>query len=330
MVSLYETVRRVEGGARQLNSRFHIVNVMGSIASWLGASRMYLVSERDMLIQAAGEGSTEVEEFDRVCSRIFDSNLGYRFLYNLRDYAQHTGPPLSSIHVTGGPDGKARVELLLDRSALLSARFKWKSGSRAFLESGSDPISLTPLLAEAMTGYVAIEEEVLRRLIGLCKPAIATMRSGIARTHPERPASVFRFVQNDAGEIVSFSLQPFPAVESLERLELALGKADPLAELGQEFPLASPPSLVPEHQKATDLAVGVMSAWRASDDVAITSRVNDVLARPDGVSLVVSGFINLSGQLLHVAALAMGASPDALLGSMTSTAVERLQVREPE
>jgi len=50
-VSLYRSLRRSTGSARALNQPSHSISVMGAVANWLSASRMYLVSEMETLLE---------------------------------------------------------------------------------------------------------------------------------------------------------------------------------------------------------------------------------------------------------------------------------------
>jgi hypothetical protein len=47
-----------------------------------------------------GQSSAEVAEFKNACSREYDKRFAYRFMYRLRNYAQHCGMPLRRIVVT--------------------------------------------------------------------------------------------------------------------------------------------------------------------------------------------------------------------------------------
>lgn len=317
-VSLYRSLRQTTGNARALNQRSHSTSVMGAVANWLSASRMYLVSELDTLRELAGDDGAAVERLETERSRVFDTNLGYRFLYNLRDYAQHTGPPLSSIHVGRTADGGSEATLLLDRSRLLAARFNWKKSSLAFLRESEAPISLVPLLDEAMDGYAEIERQNLRELLRFAQAATPLLRDAYARSQwPEgaAPAVVRWEPQDDGG--MTFSMQPLIPPEVLDQLESVFGLSDPLSGLPTSE-LLPPPPQAPETADAIDKVVAVMAAWRTSDTTLMVDQVNAVLAEPAGLDALINGFVSLSGQLLHIAALGLGNDPDALLGSMSS------------
>jgi hypothetical protein len=98
---------------------------MGEVTHWLAATRLYLESERDFIARRLGDESEQADRFVTATRRAFDSNEGYRFLYNLRDYSQHCGPPLGGLTIASLPDGSPSVELYLSRAELLLARFGW-------------------------------------------------------------------------------------------------------------------------------------------------------------------------------------------------------------
>jgi hypothetical protein len=46
-----------------------------------------------------GEKSSNVQKFKQACGDAYDSCLSYRFLYKLRNYAQHCGMPISEVYL---------------------------------------------------------------------------------------------------------------------------------------------------------------------------------------------------------------------------------------
>jgi hypothetical protein len=81
------------------------------MTNWLASTRLYLESERDFILGQFGEDSEEFRRYGQITSQAFDSYPGYRFLYNLRDYAQHCGPPVSGMTVSSDPSGQRIIDM---------------------------------------------------------------------------------------------------------------------------------------------------------------------------------------------------------------------------
>ena len=233
MRHFYANVERVGGSFRAIDRPSVAVTFMGEVTNWLTTARMYLVSEEDSLSRTSRNGAEELKRYQSVCSEVFDSNASYRFLYNLRDYAQHCGPPLGGLIVAATGNGGRTLELYISRSDLLMANFKWSRHARPLIESWPEQILLLPLLEEAMGGFRRIQDETLRILLGRCADAVPAMQQGIARVShvPGHPA-IFGLPD---GEPTHLSWQSFPEISSLESLMLALAEPDPLAVLRPTF-----------------------------------------------------------------------------------------------
>src|SRR6266540_2281918 len=125
MLEMYTNIERIGGNFRAVNQRNLALLFMGEMTNWLASTRLYLVSERDFILRQFGDESDEVRRFDKATSQAFDAYVGYRFLYNLRDYAQHCGPPVSGIAISGDSASRRKIEIYLSRSELLVAHFNW-------------------------------------------------------------------------------------------------------------------------------------------------------------------------------------------------------------
>jgi len=79
---------RVERMALDINR--HILN-------YLSAIRAFLDHSETNLKRRYGKDSQRVRHFRDACSYAYDNNFSYRFLYKLRDYAQHCGMPLGAL-----------------------------------------------------------------------------------------------------------------------------------------------------------------------------------------------------------------------------------------
>jgi hypothetical protein len=312
MLATYTNLERVGGSFRAVDTRSVSIIFMGEMTNWLASTRLYLESERDFLLRQFGEESEEIRSFKAVCSRAFDTYPGYRFLYNLRDYTQHCGPPVSGMNVSRGSQSKRVVEMYLSRSELLIARFNWSRHAKTLLDSWPERISVMPLVDEAMNGFRLIEEEMLRILIRRCGMALSKMREGVARIQAEGHPSVFRLPP--PGEGGQLSWQTFPELRGLDAIEEALRDNDPLSRL-LRLP-ERPPVLSRGQRHANARAAAVIATWlEHGGGKEYADSVNQVIQADRGIVPLVSGLTNLCVTLIKMLGLALGSPPQQLLGS---------------
>lgn len=141
---------------RMTNMRVMYFNINRHIFNTLSSIRMFLDHNEYNLKKQYGNDSFRVKRFKEVCSLVYDNSFSYRFLYKLRDYAQHCGMPLGSLGLTAKessdvPNGIYRsLSVQFDRDALLSKFDKW--GVRLSKEITRLPchFEVTPHISEVM------------------------------------------------------------------------------------------------------------------------------------------------------------------------------------
>src|SRR6476646_1442100 len=97
-----------------------VESVMTATVNWLSAMRMFLDHQETDLTRRFGKLSPEFVAFKTATSAAYDSEVGYRFAYQLRNYVQHCGLPLGHVDVrrSGNPLMKKTATLLLNRQVL--------------------------------------------------------------------------------------------------------------------------------------------------------------------------------------------------------------------
>lgn len=73
------------------------ININRSFLNFLSSTRSYLDFMDRSLHKRYGKNSTIYRNYKKYTNEEYDSNFSYRFLYNLRHYAQHKGFPIGSI-----------------------------------------------------------------------------------------------------------------------------------------------------------------------------------------------------------------------------------------
>jgi hypothetical protein len=314
MLDMYTNLERVGGNFRAIDQRATVALFMGEMVNWLAASRLYLESQRDFLVAQFGDRSEELDRFNETTARSFDSLPGYRFLYNLRDYAQHCGAPISGLLVSRNDADGRKVDMYLSKSELLAARFSWNRHARPLLDSWPEQILITPLLHEAMTGFQMVEDEVLRILVQGCANARPVIERLLARIDAEGNPAVFRLPIGEQAEMCVASL---PTNDMLATVDRALAADDPLTVLRAAGDSSdSAETFSPEQRRAIARAAAVLAAFHDHDGGDEFSRVvNEVIRHDRGATPLISGLTNVAVIYSKMLAQTLGTTSESLLGA---------------
>ncbi len=121
-----------------MNKQFEIfidkpiqININRSFLNFLSSTRSYLDFMGRLLKNRYGEDNKIYTDFKKYTNEEYDSNFSYRFLYNLRHYAQHKGFPIGSIAWGQKPmmPNSHKPEYFLDVSIVrkeILINFDWK------------------------------------------------------------------------------------------------------------------------------------------------------------------------------------------------------------
>ncbi|MEM7463908.1 MAG: hypothetical protein AAF362_14645 [Pseudomonadota bacterium] len=136
-----------------------VTNFLASVSSFL--------DQTDALIKRIwGEKSLEAAAWKRKTHDLYDLRFSYRFLYQLRHFAQHTALPLTDIAVKGKRSSAEKpmafdITVPITRDALLNETFKWKPEVRSEIEGQPDSFLLLPLIDEHMDSVGRLCLEVI-------------------------------------------------------------------------------------------------------------------------------------------------------------------------
>ncbi len=178
----------------------HLLNVLTSL-------RTFLDHAETRLKRTYGKGSAEVAEFKRATSQEYDRRFAYRFLYRLRNYAQHCGLPVgrfslgSEVLESAGeePDPPTRETLAIyfAREQLLTDFDDWGNQVEQELRAGPRSIEITRLL-RILDGSVKSIHTLLRKMSARrARPHARKLRSLVRRVERGRPG-----VQAALGHII--------------------------------------------------------------------------------------------------------------------------------
>jgi hypothetical protein len=76
-----------------------VLNINRHLINFLSAVRMFLDHSETNLKELYGRDSEKARRFENACSDAYDNSFSYRFLYKLRNYAQHCGTPLGQVEL---------------------------------------------------------------------------------------------------------------------------------------------------------------------------------------------------------------------------------------
>ncbi len=258
-------------------------------------------------------GAHAGHRFRTVQHTSFDRSAAYRFLYNLRDYAQHSGPPLGAItFASDGADG-LRLGLVLNQTELRSAHFAWNRHAMALLDDWPAQFDLLPLLEDATLEFRAIEDENVRVRIAHLVEAIPRLRSQMERVaHDDGNPCVLSHLGTDPA---TFRWQTFPIASELDRIEAAALQPDPIEALGRR-PIP-PRGMAGPNRHGRARAAAVVTSYLEHGGGGLTDNVlNAGIQEDQDVRPTLIGLLEVGGVLASMLGTALGSNAAAILGSL--------------
>jgi len=109
-----------------------ILGINRHILNYLSSVRTFLDHSETNLKRRHGKASRRVRRFKEACSKAYDSNFSYRFLYRLRSYVQHCGMPLGRLRLSSKVTGPSSKDVLHSLSVEFNSgellnEFSWGS-----------------------------------------------------------------------------------------------------------------------------------------------------------------------------------------------------------
>ncbi len=302
--------------------------LMGSTVNWLTSMRLFLDHNETALKRRFGKVSPEAQRFKTATSSAFDTKVGYRFSYRFRNYVQHCGLPLSHIEINPpNPAARTRVKqsvaLLLDRDVLLRNYDEWGSIVKRDLQAMPPRFPLFPLVSQTMEGLRDVYRELLDirlsealRRCTVLERALTRIEDTGASGHP----AVFRHrgVSSRRGEFTP-QLLPAEAIRQLARVADGSASRESLLKESEERPPPMfDPATIRERFHRDNRGVQVLSARLAEKggSPAFVDAVNAVIAQDQSVEPLITGLINVSTLLAHMAAAALGATAEGLVAGL--------------
>ncbi|MGF9876770.1 Uncharacterized protein BC141101_01204 [Bacillus toyonensis] len=129
-----------------------ILDINRRVLNYLSTFRTYLDHAEYLLKKEYGKDSEQVKKFKEVCSKEYDNNFAYRFLYKLRNYSQHCGMPVGNVSLgqRANKDNGIDYSLIVtfDRDELLRSYDSWGNPVKGELEKLPPGIVVNEYLEE--------------------------------------------------------------------------------------------------------------------------------------------------------------------------------------
>ena len=132
-----------------------LVSSSQRINNFLAAGTAFLAQTETQIRIVHGEGSAELDAWTVARNYAHATSFAYRFLYELRNFAQHSTLPLSSINVDAArahvdAPMAFRADLLMSRDGLLTTGYNWKKRLRDDIEQQQPTFEILPLVSQYM------------------------------------------------------------------------------------------------------------------------------------------------------------------------------------
>lgn len=121
MVTVFTTANQANW-PNPTESQFHLRRIL---LNWLNSIRLFDDHNRARMVRTYGDTSPELRAYKVERSAIYDEVPSYRFMFELRNYAQHCGqvPVQARIHQDAA---ESTLDLYFDRDELLREFGNWK------------------------------------------------------------------------------------------------------------------------------------------------------------------------------------------------------------
>ena len=286
--------------------------ITGSVSDWLSAAFVYLQTEETFWKHL---GQEEFSRFKKATNDAYDTYPAYRFLYQMRNYAHHYGPPLAALdYSTTGEDGWS-VDIMVDKRTLLGGSFDWNHKSKAVMAALPERFAIMPLVTEAMKGYRLIERRLMSMYLEYVESWLDESHEMLEALGDVEGVPCLLAIPPDPSKAMqvagAIGIQPIMTREGLGKVEWSLQQSDPIGALRVDDP--SPPGFQPDNEGALR-ATQVLAAFFMGDREAATELANRIVAADEGgTSSLFGGLVSQSAITMYVLSGLLGISTEELL-----------------
>lgn len=193
------------------DSLFHLCRIL---LNWLNSIRLFDDHNRARIVRTYGDPSPELDAYMTARAAVYDEVAGYRFMFEMRNYAQHCGtvPVRAQVHQDASGN---TLDLHFERDGLLRDFKNWKR-VKADLEAAPEHIAIDAPIEEAMAGVTRLAQVVAAIDQPRFAASIETVTEimGPPLDDPNRRKTIFKMTQpstDSSGQ--QMKMQFAPAME---------------------------------------------------------------------------------------------------------------------
>jgi hypothetical protein len=137
-----------------VETRMIQANVNRCIINYLSLVVVYINRLDVILRKKYGNENLKYKDFKQVCSLEYDTFFEYRFIYDLRNFSQHWGMPVSVIGLTKTGD----LILTIDTDYLLESNFNWKKQIKEEIEKKAGFLNFIPIINQMNKSLINVDK----------------------------------------------------------------------------------------------------------------------------------------------------------------------------
>lgn len=183
------TTTRQANWPNSSESQFHLRRILLNL---LNSIRLFDDHNRTRIVRIYGDPSVELDAYLAARSSIYDQFYSYRFMFELRNFAQHCGevPVHAEVHLDMTA---STLNLYFDRDELLSEFDNWKQVKRD-LKTGPARFGIDTPIEETMVAVTRLAQEVVNIDLPKFKESIDRIQEilGSEPQHPDQRPTIFR------------------------------------------------------------------------------------------------------------------------------------------
>lgn len=191
-------------------SVFHLRRLL---LNWLNSLRLFDDHNRAHIVRTYGNPSSELDAYKVARAAIYDEVPGYRFMFEMRNYAQHCGEVPVQAQIRQDASGNT-LDISFDRDQLLHDFENWKR-VRPDLKAGPYHIAVDSPIEEAMAAVIRLAQAVAAIDQPRFAALIETVREimGPLLGDPSRRPTIFKLTPSvDASGTARMGMQIAPVM----------------------------------------------------------------------------------------------------------------------